>query len=363
MNWAAPVNITSFPPIDTMCIANGGTLDSCNQDTSRPYWDVTVMLDPLDNAHVFFTTHFLYFWTDTTDTTHWWSFRDGVSSIWHWDEGHNEFNIVAEQPIGSFTNQIGKSQLMCQRPNVAVDTTSGYLYCAYQKFDTTQWSLSNSESYYQADAWISVSTDNGRTWSAGTNTTNTDGGQNAVPGQCRSERDISVAQFVTGGIVHMQYQLDLDAGTGINSSPEGTLTLNPVLYQRIPVDLIPTRPLINPFRALRVDSTGYPWGLDTTLAVSPRPARKPGEFTLYQNYPNPFNSQTMIQFDMSAECQVNLRVYDVLGREVAVLLDEARLSAGVQRLAFDASNLASGIYFYRLESGTMQQTRKLILMR
>jgi CubicO group peptidase (beta-lactamase class C family) len=88
----------------------------------------------------------------------------------------------------------------------------------------------------------------------------------------------------------------------------------------------------------------------------------PELFQLFQNYPNPFNPSTTIKFELSKSLQVRLSVYDMLGREVAVLVNK-REDAGVHQTKFDASNLASGVYLYRLQAGELLQSRKLIILR
>jgi photosystem II stability/assembly factor-like uncharacterized protein len=88
----------------------------------------------------------------------------------------------------------------------------------------------------------------------------------------------------------------------------------------------------------------------------------PGDFALMQNYPNPFNSNSNIRYQISEFRQVKLAVYDLLGREVAVLVNE-RKNAGSYEVKFDAGGLASGVYFYRLQAGDFVHTRKLLLLR
>ena len=88
----------------------------------------------------------------------------------------------------------------------------------------------------------------------------------------------------------------------------------------------------------------------------------PDEFTLLQNYPNPFNPTTRIEFELTSTAPVRLAVYDVLGREVAVLIDETR-SAGRHAVNFTADHLTSGVYLYRLESNGRNQTRALLLSK
>ena len=86
------------------------------------------------------------------------------------------------------------------------------------------------------------------------------------------------------------------------------------------------------------------------------------EFSLNQNYPNPFNPRTSIQYKLVNTQFVSLKVYDVLGNEIATLVNEEK-PAGVYKLNFNALNLTSGVYFYRLEAGTFNETRKMILLK
>jgi hypothetical protein len=83
---------------------------------------------------------------------------------------------------------------------------------------------------------------------------------------------------------------------------------------------------------------------------------------LYQNYPNPFNPSTHISYQLPTSAFVLLKVFDVTGKEIQTLVNE-RQNAGNHSVQFDASNLASGVYFYRLETGTFHDTRKLLLLK
>jgi Zn-dependent metalloprotease len=88
----------------------------------------------------------------------------------------------------------------------------------------------------------------------------------------------------------------------------------------------------------------------------------PQTIALKQNFPNPFNPSTIISYDLPKAGQVSLKVYDILGREVAVIY-KGNQSAGTYKFSFNALNLASGIYFYQLKSGDFISTRKMILMK
>ena len=89
----------------------------------------------------------------------------------------------------------------------------------------------------------------------------------------------------------------------------------------------------------------------------------PTKYNLYQNYPNPFNPSTTIRFDMPERNNVTLRVYNILGQLVTILVDNQNFSAGTHSVNFDASKLASGIYLYKLEAGSVQVSKKMLLVK
>ena len=88
----------------------------------------------------------------------------------------------------------------------------------------------------------------------------------------------------------------------------------------------------------------------------------PMEFNLYQNHPNPFNSATAIQYSIPQRSNVQLKVYDILGNEVSTLVNEEK-EQGVYTINFDANNLASGMYLYRIQAGSFIDTKKMILLK
>ncbi len=88
----------------------------------------------------------------------------------------------------------------------------------------------------------------------------------------------------------------------------------------------------------------------------------PENYSLYQNYPNPFNPSTTIRFSIIKPELVRIKIYDILGREVQTLVNEFK-QVGNYEVQFDAAGLASGIYLYRIESGSFIQTKKMILLK
>jgi hypothetical protein len=104
------------------------------------------------------------------------------------------------------------------------------------------------------------------------------------------------------------------------------------------------------------------YGLRTTDVGGSETAALPERLRLEQNYPNPFNPSTAITFALPQEGRVVIRVYDLLGRAVATVLDAVE-AAGEHTIRFDGSGLASGVYLYRVEANGARLTRKMVLMR
>lgn len=103
-------------------------------------------------------------------------------------------------------------------------------------------------------------------------------------------------------------------------------------------------------------------GIVTSIGASDPDIEVPAGFNLTQNYPNPFNPATNITFSLPKESLVNLAVYDINGRLVQHLIDR-HFAIGEHTVRFDASNLASGIYLYRIQAGSFSKMRRMILMK
>jgi len=175
-----------------------------------------------------------------------------------------------------------------------------------------------------ADVFYVQSLDSGRTWSVPSNLTLTN---------TLDERYVSVSRWNHPGVVNLVYQEDPQPGAASFGPDASPLARTRQVYCRI----------------------GTPVSVDEVEAV-------PGRFELQQNYPNPFNPRTTIGFRVQGSGHVSLRVFDVLGREVATLVNEPK-AAGTYTIAFDGSSLPSGVYFYRLTAGNVTQTRKMILLQ
>jgi hypothetical protein len=113
------------------------------------------------------------------------------------------------------------------------------------------------------------------------------------------------------------------------------------------------------YRLKQIDNNGnYQYfTLSTVIEIS-----LPSKFTLLQNYPNPFNPSTKIDFSLPNDAVVNLKIYDITGREVAVILNELR-KAGYYSVTFDASKLSSGVYFYKIAAGDFSDIKRMVLVK
>ncbi len=113
------------------------------------------------------------------------------------------------------------------------------------------------------------------------------------------------------------------------------------------------------YRLKQIDRDGK---FEYSQTVEVNVASAPKEFALLQNHPNPFNPSTSIQYQIAAPGHVSLKVYDMVGREVATLVNGMQ-DAGVKNVQFDASHMPSGIYFYTLQTSSFTTTKKMSLIK
>jgi flagellar assembly factor FliW len=112
------------------------------------------------------------------------------------------------------------------------------------------------------------------------------------------------------------------------------------------------------YRLKQIDFNGmYEYSSEIEVVVN-----APDNFSLNQNYPNPFNPSTSIEFQLPKESFVTLKIYNILGVEIATLVNEQK-PAGVHKINFDASGLTSGLYIYKISTGNFEQTRKMLLLK
>jgi hypothetical protein len=116
------------------------------------------------------------------------------------------------------------------------------------------------------------------------------------------------------------------------------------------------------YTLLAVNIHGVSEVIGTVNATPTAAAATITEYALHQNYPNPFNPETSISFDIVEAGVVSLTVYNATGQTIATLVNGS-LASGRHSVSFDAANLPSGLYFYRLDAGNFSAVKKMILMK
>jgi hypothetical protein len=216
----------------------------------------------------------------------------------------------------------------------------------------------NYEIYYKR------STDGGATWEADTRLTNAPGGS-YNPSVCMFGSNVHVVWYdyrISSGNAEIYHKRSTDGGvsweadTQLTNAPNSSWNASVAVSGQIVHVVWQDGRDGNYEIYYKRNPTGNPTGVDITNSGIP------GEFQLHQSYPNPFNPATTFSYQLPILSNVTLKVYDVLGREVATLVDDVE-APGYKSVNFNASALASGVYFYRLEAGSFAETKKLILLR
>ena len=172
-----------------------------------------------------------------------------------------------------------------------------------------------------------------------------------------NESDEDLWNWITQGTIDEYYQALVEGSVlipgfeAVNIEPQGTIDL----FYAVSHGTSESEMLAN----LDLAEAEF---IENFLSVNTQPAVQPLNFTLNQNYPNPFNPTTNISFNLKKSGQVILSVYNTSGQEVAVLIDSG-MANGLHTIEFDASNLPSGLYFYKLSVNGFETTRKMLLLK
>ena len=302
----------TWSPLDT--IPGTTFLDFANGDIYR---EVTQpILDGAGNWHIFALG------TDTSaeggttfpEPYRTWDFRfDGTT----WSI--NQFNTpqLLENGINAWGDY--PSDIETYAMNEPAVGPDGTIYYAYSDVVDTAGS-NGDESLFNYNIMVMVSEDNGDSWNGPVSVLDEWGGR-APNGMAVNANDK----------LHIVYRRHYEDDT-----PEE------LWYMGVPTDTIKA--------------------LAGQIGVEPVNRNIPSKFALLQNYPNPFNPVTTIKYSLPKTGDIHISVYNLLGEEIVRLLNEVQ-KAGDHQITWDASNFASGIYFYRLQAGDYVQTRKMVLLK
>jgi Secretion system C-terminal sorting domain len=377
-DFNSPVNVTNFLHIDESYLPSDTT--SANQDTLRAYTEVSMAYDTDETLHLAFNVHGFDYLRGSV-------YRS--SKIYYWNNVAEEYVMIADADFWNYTQPVSWERIG-GHASISYEEENDVIWVMYQQYgeagdtnDAGEALDGNAAGFANADLYMTASFDGGHRFMKGVNVTNTRTMEPGLaPGDSRGEREPSMARHAEGGYLHLTYTIDFDPGVACpaGSTVEGEATQNLQVYHRVSkaamIDSFLTRATYLPNYPLHIDSTGFyedpnGWAWDSptlpdyAVGVDENPngnTLTPDEFTLAQNYPNPFNPSTEIAFNLQKAGVVNLAVYDILGREIAQLVNR-QMNAGDHKVSFLANDLSSGVYFYKLTSGDASQIRKMVLMK
>jgi len=284
-------------------------------DTLRAYTDCEAVYDYNDNLHLLWNTPYY----DEPNG----QISVDACLLFHWSQATG-ITMVAN---GWWVSAPGAWNRSISKMSLGVDQNNNIfaLWTQFTDDDKSVGAWSNGELY------ISYSTDGGATWSASENITNTPT-PDCWPGECDSDHWSTLGEEVDADL-HITYMNDKDAG-GMPQA-EGVDTENPVMYYAYP---------------------------NMVTGVEDETSPEPRTFSLIQNYPNPFNASTTIDYVTKTPGKVELAVYNLVGEKVEVLVNKV-MPAGAHAVTWDASNVASGVYYYKLSSAEGTIAKRMLLLR
>jgi len=361
-DWSA--QLSSFPnrllairfTDDNYGWANAG-LKVLRTENGGEIWNDMTGLDP--NAIIFRNVIF------PVSSTVAWATAQGGGQRWFYRYTATSATVVTEQTFGLITSGVQLLDLWFINPDNgwAVGTSGQIWKITSASTESPGFTNQTNTLVTSSTLWGVFFLDANNGWAVGdggTIITTTNGGTNwstISSGTSANLKDIHFQDLNNGCAVGEGGLILVTTDGGVNWSTQTsgvTTTLWSVIY-------ISTAPGFIAGGDLSTSGNGLILRTDIALPVQ-MTGELPSVFTLYQNFPNPFNLATEIKFYVPYNDFVSLRIYDVLGRQVATLIDE-QLQPGFYTTSLNASGLQSGVYFFSLQSKGCNQTRKLLLKK
>jgi len=274
----------------------------------------------------------LIFWSDG---------RDGNFEIYYKRSSNGGANWADDT---RFTNNTAVSYM----PTVAI--SASLVHVVWQDYINSKWEL-----YYER------STDGGLSWGASTRLTISSGNA-ALPSITASA---SLAHVVWCDEryynTEIYYKRSIDGGANWGADERLTNDTNASLNPSVAVSASRVHVVWRDTRAGNSEIY-YKQNITGNTGITRINSEIPTEYTLGQNYPNPFNARTAIRFQLPAVSEVQVKVYDVMGREVQTLVNE-RLQPGTYSTQWNASAYSSGVYFYRMTTDGFSETKRMLLIK
>jgi hypothetical protein len=272
--------------------------------------------------------------------------------ILYWNTRDQVMLELTDPYYGRPTNQAAWPLIQNNRPGngignaypiLAEGPNAGELICIWQQWEDDGTGVpvmlnatlgTGTVQIFSTDIWGAYTGDGGVTWSEPFFVAGTAGVSDVFP----MLPDKFIYNTAQDSIyLDILYMVDTNPGVSVFTSPNSDPSECIWYYERVPI------------------FAGGPSGVGVR-------GNTVSDFRLAQNYPNPFNPSTTISFNLKTSGKVALDVYNTLGQKVATVFNK-NMQAGQHQIEFDASNLASGVYLYKLSSGNLTQTRKMMLMK
>lgn len=363
-NFDAPLNVTNCIPPDPNLEG-----DEAYGDTLRPFCTHDVIFDADDQIHIVFEALGMWekpIWNPGDAGNPWDGVTSDASFLFHWTEEDCTITPVAD---GWFNQAVydendtlviwpspGSWKSNACNPSLAYDE-DGNLYCTFNYYpygDYNDYINIGNAPYAgrcHGDVAVTVSENNGRTWFYPTMLTTTRSPLAQV-GEAMCEEYPTQSERVDDNL-HISYELDREAGTILQRADAGASnTLNPFYYLRTPVELVARDSIWH----------GPSFHIGEEQAVRADAHLTPAGFRLSGVYPNPFNSSAQIEFDVRAQGDVELAVYDLDGR-LARKLFAGLVLPGHHRVALEGVGLPAGVYVVRLSGSGSNDVMKAALVK